>query len=488
MIAAPFVLLVLGVLWSGLGDAGEGRWTHAGRCGLLALALGALGPMNTWDLPTCAVLTGLALAGRGAHRAGPRGFARGLFTAAAVIGAAVLLYLPFYRHFQGPGLAVGRVSAEGRSPLGAFMTIWGTQAYLAATFLALALWSARAPFGRAAHVMQRFGTARTLRRMWYLCRSSLLRGAAALVALAAGLVGALAQGASGEMVLPWLTLGLGAAVAALALARSTAEAGQRALLATGIGVILGTELWYLRDFLAGSDWYRMNTVFKFQMQAWVLLGVALGSALPSMWAAVVRRLRALRVLWAAGTALLVSAGLSYAVWAVPQRVAERFPGTPAGAGTLDGTAFMADAVYYWPDGDSPIEMKWQLDALRWIWQNVSGTPVLAQADLGYYREGGLLLTSFSGLPTIVGMHAAEQRPASAVANRQRDVYLLYSTEDVRVAEEIMARYSVRLILVGPLEREIYPAEGLAKFAALAATGDLERAYANEALTIYRVPE
>jgi len=133
-------------------------------------------------------------------------------------------------------------------------------------------------------------------------------------------------------------------------------------------------------------------------------------------------------------------------------------------------------------------MKWQLDALRWIWQNVPGTPVLAQADLGYYREGGLLLTSFSGLPTIVGMHAAEQRPATAVANRQRDVYLLYSTEDVRVAEEIMARYNVRLILVGPLEHEIYPAEGLAKFAALAATGDLERAYANEALTIYRVPE
>jgi uncharacterized membrane protein len=52
--------------------------------------------------------------------------------------------------------------------------------------------------------------------------------------------------------------------------------------------------------------------------------------------------------------------------------------------------------------------------------------------------------------------------------------------------EVLARYRVRYIYLGQLERAKYDAAGVDKFAALAAQGLLERVYANERVDIYRV--
>jgi uncharacterized membrane protein len=148
---------------------------------------------------------------------------------------------------------------------------------------------------------------------------------------------------------------------------------------------------------------------------------------------------------------------------------------------------MATGVYYGPDGAHEVVLCYDLEAIRWLWEHVGGTPVLAQADLGYYREGGLLPASFTGLPTIVGMHEVEQRPWEQVAARQSDVARLYNTVDISELRLLLTRYGVRYVYVGQLERTIYRLEGLAKFEALAASGALERAYQNERVTIYHIP-
>src|SRR5690606_21483545 len=41
------------------------------------------------------------------------------------------------------------------------------------------------------------------------------------------------------------------------------------LATTGLAILAGTQVIYLKDFLQGGDWYRMNTLFKFFIQVWV---------------------------------------------------------------------------------------------------------------------------------------------------------------------------------------------------------------------------
>jgi uncharacterized membrane protein len=79
------------------------------------------------------------------------------------------------------------------------------------------------------------------------------------------------------------------------------EAFLALLLSLGLGIVAGTELVYLRDFLQGGDWYRMNTLFKFSVPAWILLGLAGG-----VTAGLEIPLPASAFLWAEGRLLLTA--------------------------------------------------------------------------------------------------------------------------------------------------------------------------------------
>jgi uncharacterized membrane protein len=84
------------------------------------------------------------------------------------------------------------------------------------------------------------------------------------------------------------------------------------------------------------------------------------------------------------------------------------------------------------------------------------------------------------------MHEREQRPWDVVSPRETDAARLYNTTDSATLFEVLARHRVRYIYVGQLERRIYDAAGVDKFADLAARGLLERVYANERVEIYQV--
>jgi len=118
---------------------------------------------------------------------------------------------------------------------------------------------------------------------------------------------------------------------------------------------------------------------------------------------------------------------------------------------------------------------------------VSGTPLVAEAPIGYYREGGLRVASFTGFPTFIGFHQeGEQRYGSQTGPRRSQAEEFWRTPDAARARQLIDELGVDYIYVGQLERITTPADGLAKFAVLEEQGVIEVVYQNEQVVIYKV--
>jgi uncharacterized membrane protein len=271
-----------------------------------------------------------------------------------------------------------------------------------------------------------------------------------------------------------------------------------ALVFTGLLVLFGVEIFYLKDHLQGGDWRRMNTLFKFYIQVWVMLALAAAVALPGIWDFIRRRWQPVwRVLWVLVFVWLLALSLVFLAAGTPMRLDDRFP-EGSGAinrppvGTLDGMAYMQAGTYTWhPDpAQAPttrIELRHDYAALRWMLDTIEGTPVVAEALIGYYREGGLRVASFTGFPTLLGFHQeGEQRYGWQTGPRRSQAEQFWTTTDATQAQQLMAELGIDYVYLGQLERIVYPPESLAKFEQMAAAGQLEVVYSNEQVTIYRV--
>lgn len=225
----------------------------------------------------------------------------------------------------------------------------------------------------------------------------------------------------------------------------------------------------------------MNTLFKFYIQAWVLLSVAGAAVLPRLW----REVRWSR-LWQGAFLFLFLASSIYTVFGTQARVRDRFPGDRPPLGTLDGLAFMTVGRYTWPEASNTIELRYDYEAIQWFLANVEGTPVVAEAPLPYYREGGLKVASYTGLPTLVGAHQNEQRYGGMVGEREAEARSLYESTDLEKTRALIEELDITYIYVGQLERTVYPARSLAKFDTLLEEGYLELAYENPRVRVYKV--
>ncbi|MEE8163236.1 MAG: hypothetical protein V3T92_04385, partial [Anaerolineae bacterium] len=192
-----------------------------------------------------------------------------------------------------------------------------------------------------------------------------------------------------------------------------------------------------------------------------------------------------RRVWIAGLAFLFFSSLLYPILYTPARVDDRFPGARPPVGTLDGMAFMTVGSYTWPDNNR-IELRYDYEALQWLLANIKGTPVVAEAALPYYREGGLRVATYTGLPTLLGAHQNEQRYASQVGERDGQARDFFNTPDIARALQLIRELRISYIYVGQLERAVYDPAGLAKFDEMEQRGELEVVYENEMVKICRV--
>jgi uncharacterized membrane protein len=129
-------------------------------------------------------------------------------------------------------------------------------------------------------------------------------------------------------------------------------------------------------------------------------------------------------------------------------------------------------------------------AIRWMQQNISGSPVIVEANTPEYRHWGTRFTIYTGLPAVIGWnwHERQQRaltPDTWVYKRIAAVTDFYNTTSAEEARAFLEKYNVGLVVVGQLERIYYPGPGLEKFTAL--EGELwDKIYSDGETEIYQV--
>jgi uncharacterized membrane protein len=241
-----------------------------------------------------------------------------------------------------------------------------------------------------------------------------------------------------------------------------------------------------------------------------MLGVTVAFLLPSvysvLWArssdwvhrAARARWTAVNLAWQGAVTLLMVAVLTYPLLGTPTRVRDRFDYSPP-VGTLDGMAYMTVGTLVWPQGN-PIKLEYDYQAIRWLQANVKGTPVVAEAKVGYYREGGMRVSAYTGLPMpLGGLHQNEQRWPDEVGQRDGLYSEFWNTSDMERAWELIKELNISYVYVGQLELSLYNPNlsalvgqwslnpnGFYKFDQLVAQGRLTVAYQNEHTRIYRV--
>lgn len=508
--AAFFLALTLTLIRSG-SLAWRREWHYALLLLVLfSLVLGTLASVNLWELPTYLALGALALI---VSQYWGHGRVRWLWTL-AMVGAygllAGVLFLPFFSQYKNVGASgIGLVRAG--DDVGLWLLIWGFLGFVLISWLC---WAAARPArprrvtdGDEVTLVRPDGFERTfslglrdfdnLPRMLHL-RSVLgarrtfgylLLGLLIPVTVVATLVAVWFEREVLALCLPWLTL------AFLLLWRrgKAADAGAQfaiLLAVTGLAILAGTQLIYLKDFLGGGDWYRMNTLFKFFSQVWVLFGIGAAIGLARLWGGWVRRGSARLVwrgLWVTGFVLLLAASLAFPILGTPARADERMVGWRPALGTLNGLDYMREGSYTWPDASTVIELRYDWEAIQWLLDHVRGNATIVESsEADYYRAGSSRVASLTGLSALRGMHESEQRYGEQVGPRDGLHREFWTTDDRQRFFEIVDELRIDLIYVGQLERNLHPA-AVERLAAMAASGELEVLFQNAHTVVYAVP-
>jgi uncharacterized membrane protein len=237
-----------------------------------------------------------------------------------------------------------------------------------------------------------------------------------------------------------------------------------------------------------GDIGRMNTIFKFYLQVWIILGIA--AAVMTGW--VIERSRRWsgdwRGVWTLAMVALVASGLLYPILATRAKINDRFDRSLGP--TFDAMKYMTVARA--DEQGQEYSFRDEYDALIWIQDNIQGTPVVAEsAAAPEYRSLRNRVPMYTGLPSIIGYnyHQKQQRSilgGELIDRRQGDVNLLFSTMDPSQAMSLIQKYDVGYVIIGYPERLYYPAQGIAKFEQMASEGQLRVAYKNEHVTLYQV--
>lgn len=483
VMSLPFVILALAL---GLTSLASGKffgtqWVRENKVAFLviALSLGGLAFLNSWDLPLGLALflgTTFIASRKSVENWGREQTRDWAIFAGALVALSVLLYLPFYLgdrpsplfpwvlpvkdvhtryidYFLVLGLFLLitvpfmlTLVIRHRRSNGAAGRVWGWGALV--LLVPFVVWAAIVLLSGVVQGETTESLAEVGRRfLWTL---PLL----ALVGLAFWLV---------------FRLGLNAAIGATVPAVFAAI-----LIFAGLFVTLGPELFRIVDVFGN----RMNTVFKFYYQAWILLAVASAIAAYYLfanwdWSRPLRRAAGATAVGLVG--LLIVASSMYSFGAIDNK-AGSWPGPP----TLNGLAFVGA-----PDSS-------ERRALEFLSRDAGPDSVLVEAVSvddrgipgGSYNIDYARVSGRTGVPTVLGWAGHEEQwRGNRVGFRQRagDVKALYTEIDPLVVRDLLEKYDIEYVYVGRLERDLYDVPDTATFDRF-----MDRAFESGDIIIYKV--
>ena len=191
------------------------------------------------------------------------------------------------------------------------------------------------------------------------------------------------------------------------------------MIVLGSLLVIAPEFFYLRDQFGT----RMNTIFKFYYQAWILWSLAGAYAMSVL----------LKKKYGIIIFVLVLTSLIYPVYGVINKAQN-------GVLTLDSAAHVQAA-----------------DALVVSWLKAAPDGVILEAVGGSYT-GYARISTNSGLPTVLGWpgHESQWRGGyEEMGSRQGDVEIIYTSNDWEETRTLLEKYNVRYVIVGGLERATY---------------------------------
>lgn len=450
-----------------------------GRVLFGAVLFGALAFLNTWDaviyLGLFALSTFTGSLSRKADWAGAARATLGYLIVTAVAGAIVVA--PFLLGFRSQAgapfilpnlveptrasqmlvifgvpmvaLGMGAAVAFGRRAVGSGNVAKGAIVALAALgfVFVLALLISLGSDSQDSWV-RAFGSARGI---------GIAEGAPKFVSLVRVLPKLVAEKARSSSSIAILALGVGVAAATvISRARITVREveqhwrpGYTALVA-GLGflLILAPEFVFLKDNFNA----RMNTVFKFYYQAWLLIGI--GSVVAVIG---IRRVARVGSVMAALWALLVVASMSFLPLAAQSRHVEYYGASTAESAsasmTLDGLAYL-----------DKYEMG-ERDAVEWLSRQADSSDVVVESTGGQYSGYGRI-SSRSGLSTLLGWAGHEQQwrgsSTPSLAPRVEAIDQIYRATSWELTSALIEDYGVDWIVFGELEATKYGQGAAAK--------------------------
>lgn len=247
-------------------------------------------------------------------------------------------------------------------------------------------------------------------------------------------------------------------------------------------LLLAPEIFYVRDIYQG-DYKRTNTMFKFTFAAFILLALVMGYTVIRLAIRAKGKIF-LRVISIFLIVLLMIPAY-YPLVATKQRFSDISTDTYK---TLDGTIYLTDLTTS-PGtiksryGDSSYtfsagELRPYYDGIEWLNDNVSGLVNICES-YGLSYTDNCIVSANTGLPTILGwqthewlwrFHGVVDKSTGLLVNdptkpdiwadilnpRYSDVDSIYLGTDVTAIKSILAEYDVTYLILGDIERFMYP--------------------------------